>query len=52
MGGHAGNIEAVFVEGRVVKWAGELTARNVENALSDLERSCEYLYGRDRKFEG
>jgi cytosine/adenosine deaminase-related metal-dependent hydrolase len=46
MGGHAGNVEAVFVEGRPVKWAGRLISADAERALEALNRTREYLYGK------
>lgn len=46
MGGHAGNVEAVFVDGRPVKWAGRLISADAARALQILNRSREYLYER------
>ena len=43
LGGHAGNIEAVFVEGTPVKWGGKLLSADVSKALRLMERSREYL---------
>jgi cytosine/adenosine deaminase-related metal-dependent hydrolase len=44
MGGHAGNVEAVFVEGRPVKWNGRLVSADADRALAVLNRTREYLY--------
>jgi len=44
IGGHAGNVEAVLVEGRPVKWDGRLLTADVERARTLLDRSCGYLY--------
>ena len=46
LGGHAGNVEAVIVEGRAVKWNGEMIGADARRALALLERSREYLYTR------
>jgi len=43
LGGHAGNIEAVFVEGAPVKWGGKLIATDAGKALRLAEQSREYL---------
>src|SRR5262249_36594819 len=45
IGGHAGNVEAVLVEGKPVKWGGKLIGADVARARALLERSCEYLHG-------
>ena len=44
LGGHAGNVEAVIVEGAAVKWNGRMIGADVRRALELLERSREYLY--------
>jgi 5-methylthioadenosine/S-adenosylhomocysteine deaminase len=44
IGGHAGNIEAVMVEGKFVKWAGELVFADVARAHSLLADCCVHLY--------
>ena len=46
IGGHAGNVEAVFVDGRPVKWAGEMIAADVKAARRIFDLSCEALYKR------
>lgn len=44
IGGHCGNVEAVFVEGQAVKWGGELICADVARARDLLMESCAYLY--------
>jgi cytosine/adenosine deaminase-related metal-dependent hydrolase len=44
LGGHAGNVEAVFVEGRAVKWGGRLLVGDPARAIRLLERSREHLF--------
>jgi 5-methylthioadenosine/S-adenosylhomocysteine deaminase len=44
IGGHAGNVEAVLVEGKPVKWGGKLVSADVGRARALLEASCQYLY--------
>ena len=44
LGGHAGNVEAVIVEGRPVKWNGRMIGCDPRRAIALLERSREYLY--------
>jgi cytosine/adenosine deaminase-related metal-dependent hydrolase len=44
IGGHAGNVDGVFVGGRAVKWNGEMLSDAVAGARRALVRSCEYLY--------
>jgi 5-methylthioadenosine/S-adenosylhomocysteine deaminase len=44
LGGHAGNVEAVFVEGRAVKWNGRLLVADPARAVTLLERSRKYLF--------
>jgi 5-methylthioadenosine/S-adenosylhomocysteine deaminase len=51
IGGHAGNVEAVLVEGKPVKWGGRLLAADVARARALLERSCEYLYAAAAKVQ-
>jgi 5-methylthioadenosine/S-adenosylhomocysteine deaminase len=46
IGGHAGNVEAVFVDGRPVKWAGELISADVKETRRMFDRSCAALYER------
>jgi cytosine/adenosine deaminase-related metal-dependent hydrolase len=46
LGGHAGNVEAAMVEGRAVKWNGQMIGVDPRRALELLEQSCEYLYAR------
>src|SRR6202008_335264 len=43
LGGHAGNVEAVFVEGRAVKWAGAIIDCDPKRAIALLERTREHL---------
>jgi cytosine/adenosine deaminase-related metal-dependent hydrolase len=43
LAGHAGNVEAVLVEGRPVKWNGRLIGCGPRRAIELLERSREYL---------
>jgi len=51
LGGHAGNVEAVMVEGRALKWNGRLIGNNPRRALGLLEASCEYLYAKARDYD-
>jgi 5-methylthioadenosine/S-adenosylhomocysteine deaminase len=44
IGGHAGNVEAVLVEGKPVKWGGKLVSADVGRARTLLAASCQYLY--------
>jgi cytosine/adenosine deaminase-related metal-dependent hydrolase len=44
LGGHAGNVEAVLVEGRPVKWNGRMIGCDARRAIGLLEQSREYLY--------
>ena len=44
IGGHAGNVEAVLVEGKPVKWGGKLVSADVGRARALLAASCQYLY--------
>jgi hypothetical protein len=44
LGGHAGNVEAVIVEGRPVKWNGRMIGCDARRAIELLEQSREYLY--------
>jgi 5-methylthioadenosine/S-adenosylhomocysteine deaminase len=44
LGGHAGNVEAVLVEGRPVKWNGRMIGCDAHRAIGLLEQSREYLY--------
>ena len=44
IGGHAGNVEAVLVEGTPVKWGGKLIAADIGRARTLLSDSCQYLY--------
>jgi cytosine/adenosine deaminase-related metal-dependent hydrolase len=46
LGGHAGNIEGVLVEGRPVKWNGQLLGTDPRHAIELLNRSREYLYAK------
>jgi hypothetical protein len=43
LGGHAGNVEAVIVEGRPVKWGGSMIGCDPRRAIDLLTRSREYL---------
>jgi len=49
IGGHAGNVEAVFVDGRPMKWAGELISSDVKETRRLFDRSCAALYERIRQ---
>jgi 5-methylthioadenosine/S-adenosylhomocysteine deaminase len=44
IGGHAGNVEAVMVDGKFLKWAGELVSADIPRARRLLAESCAYLY--------
>ena len=44
LGGHAGNVEAVIVQGRPVKWDGQLLGCDPRRAIELLNQSREYLY--------
>ncbi len=44
IGGHAGNVEAVFVDGKVVKWGGKLVGADVNAARRLFDASCARLY--------
>jgi 5-methylthioadenosine/S-adenosylhomocysteine deaminase len=46
IGGHCGNVEAVFVDGKAVKWDGEMVCTDVGRARNLLAKSCTYLYDR------
>ena len=46
LGGHAGNVEAVIVEGRPVKWGGRMTGCDPRRAIDLLNQSREYLYAK------
>lgn len=46
LSGHAGNVEAVIVDGRVVKWNGRMVGADTDRVLKLLERSREYLEAR------
>ena len=46
LGGHAGNVEAVIVEGRPVKWNGRMLDCDPRRAIALLEQSREYLYAK------
>jgi cytosine/adenosine deaminase-related metal-dependent hydrolase len=46
LGGHAGNVEAVLVEGRPVKWNGRMIGVDPRRTIALLDRSREYLYAR------
>jgi len=43
VGGHCGNVEAVLVEGRPVKWGGELLKIDVNAARRNLAQTCARL---------
>jgi cytosine/adenosine deaminase-related metal-dependent hydrolase len=51
LGGHAGNVEAVLVEGRPVKWNGRMLGCDPTHAIALLERSREYLYAKAREYD-
>jgi cytosine/adenosine deaminase-related metal-dependent hydrolase len=46
LGGHAGNVEAVIVDGRPVKWRGRMLGCDPRRAIALLNQSREYLYAR------
>ena len=46
LGGHAGNVEAVIVEGRPVKWNGRMLDCDPRRAIALLDQSREYLYAK------
>ncbi len=51
LGGHAGNVEAVIVEGRPVKWNGRMLDCDPRRTIALLERSREYLYAKAREYD-
>lgn len=51
LGGHAGNVEGVLVEGRPVKWNGQLLSADARRAIELLNRSREYLYAKAAEFD-
>jgi 5-methylthioadenosine/S-adenosylhomocysteine deaminase len=51
LGGHAGNIEAVIVEGRPVKWNGHMLGGDSRQAIDLLNRSREYLYAKAAEYD-
>jgi cytosine/adenosine deaminase-related metal-dependent hydrolase len=51
LGGHAGNVEAVLVEGRAVKWGGRMLCCDPRHAIALLERSREYLYAKAGEYD-
>ena len=51
LGGHAGNVEGVIVEGRPVKWNGRLLDGDPRRAIALLEEAREYLYAQARAFD-
>ena len=46
LSGHAGNVEAVIVEGRPMKWNGRMLDCDSRRAIALLEQSREYLYAK------
>jgi cytosine/adenosine deaminase-related metal-dependent hydrolase len=46
LGGHAGNVEAVIVEGRPVKWHGRMLGCDPRRAIELLNQSRAYLYAK------
>src|SRR5262245_7823701 len=46
LGGHAGNVEAVLVEGRPLKWNGRLIGIDPRRAIDLLNLTSDYLYGK------
>jgi len=46
LGCDAGNVEAVFVDGRPVKWAGEMLGINLDALRRSVDASREHLFGR------
>jgi cytosine/adenosine deaminase-related metal-dependent hydrolase len=51
LGGHAGNVEAVLVAGRAVKWGGRMLCCDPRHAVAQLERSREYLYAKVGEYD-
>jgi 5-methylthioadenosine/S-adenosylhomocysteine deaminase len=46
LGGHAGNVEAVIVEGQPMKWNGSMIGCDPRRAIDLLNQSREYLYAK------
>ena len=46
LGGHAGNVEAVLVEGRPLKWNGRVIGIDTRRAIDLLNLTRDYLYGK------
>ncbi len=51
LGGHAGNVEAVIVEGRPVKWNGRMIGCDPRRAIDLLNQSREYLYAKAAEYD-
>jgi 5-methylthioadenosine/S-adenosylhomocysteine deaminase len=51
LGGHAGNVEAVIVEGRPVKWNGRMLDCDPRRIIALLEQSRAYLYAKAREYD-
>lgn len=51
LGGHAGNVEAVIVEGRPVKWNGRMIGADPRRAIDLLNQSREYLYAKAAEYD-
>ncbi len=51
LGGHAGNVEAVIVEGRPAKWNGRIIGCDPRRAIDLLNRSREYLYAQAAEYD-
>ena len=51
LSGHAGNVEAVIVEGRPIKWNGRMLDCDSRRAVALLEQSREYLYAMARAYD-
>jgi len=51
LGGHAGNVEAVLVEGRPVKWGGRMLGFDPRRAIELLNQTREYLYAKAADYD-
>jgi cytosine/adenosine deaminase-related metal-dependent hydrolase len=46
LGGHAGNVEAVLVEGRPLKWNGRMIGIDTRRVIDLLNLTRDYLYSK------
>lgn len=51
LGGHAGNVAAVIVEGRPVKWNGQMLGSDPRRAIDLLNQSREYLNAKAAEYD-